>query len=136
MAWCRLDFCCLLSFIRGQLIFRLYFKNQINWLYKRFESKQNKRWNIILNTTTSFIVVVIPFLFFRAHSLPDAWFILKSLFNFGTGALAIGNASTFVYSLIGVVILYIVEIYQEHYSKGEMFPEPKSTGLKYVFTVQ
>lgn len=117
----------------GQLIFRLYFKNQINWLYKRFESKKNKRWNIILNTTTSFIVVVIPFLFFRAHSLPDAWFIFKSLFNFGTGALAIGNASTFVYSLIGVVILYIVEIYQEHYSKGDMFPEPKSTGLKYVF---
>ncbi len=117
----------------AQLVFRLYFKKQINWLFSKLESPNSKRWNNILHTAIAFIMICIPFAFFRAHSLPDALFILKSLFNFGTGGLSIGNSSTFIYAVIGVIILYSVEIYQEYYSKSDALPEPKSTGFKFVF---
>ncbi|MEI7801039.1 MAG: MBOAT family O-acyltransferase [Bacteroidota bacterium] len=121
-------------FIFGaQLVFRLYFKKQINWVFDKLESKKSKRWNNILHTAVAFITICIPFSFFRAHSLPDALFILKSLFNFGTGSLSIGNSSTFIYAVIGVVILYMVEIYQEYHSKSDLLPEPKSKILKYTF---
>ncbi len=121
-------------FIFGaQLVFRLYFKKQINWLFDLLGSKRNKRWNNILHTAVAFIMICIPFAFFRAHNLPDALFIMKSLFSFGTGALSIGNSSTFIYAIIGIVILYTVEIYQEYYSKSDALPEPKSTPLKFVF---
>lgn len=121
-------------FIFGaQLVFRLYFKKQINWVFGNLESKHNKRWNNILHTAVAFIMICIPFSFFRAHNLSDALFILKSLFNFGTEPLSIGNTSTFIYAVIGVLILYAVEIYQEYYSKSDALPEPKSGGLKIAF---
>ena len=116
-----------------QLVFRLYFKNQIKWVFGKLESNRNNRWNNILHTAVAFITICIPFSFFRAHSLPDALFILKELFSFGTGGLVFGNFSLFVYSVIGVIILYAVEIWQEYYAKTDLLPEPRNRVLRYFF---
>jgi len=117
-----------------QLVFRLYFKKQINFLYGIFETKKkNSRWNTIFQTAVSFILICIPFTFFRAHSFSDALFMLKSLFVFSSLKISIGATDTFIYSLIGIFILYAVEIYQEYYSHSNDLPEPKVKWQKFLF---
>ena len=57
------------------------------------------------------------------------------MFSFKSWTFYDGDASTLWYRLFGTVVLFVIEEWQENYSKDKeaVFPEPKSSWGKYLF---
>jgi hypothetical protein len=57
------------------------------------------------------------------------------MFSFKSFKFYDGDASTMWYGFFGIVCLFLVEIYQEEFTKDKnaIFPEPKNPMLKYLF---
>jgi len=81
---------------------------------KRFNLKTNKAW-IFLSCVTTYIIVLIPTIFFRASSTQDAFRILqKVLLPFGSLFI---DAPTLAYGCFGLLIVFFKDF------RDEFFPE-------------
>jgi alginate O-acetyltransferase complex protein AlgI len=123
---------CFLSFAFF-LILRIIFKKQVKAFDKAVYSIGPPFFGNVVCTLIQFFQAVIPLVFFRAKTLHDGAFILKSMFTPGNCTLVRGSGETLFYSIIGIIILYTVEIYQEYFNNKAILPEPRSTTAKYVF---
>ena len=66
-----------------------------------------------LHSTLTIGLVIIAWVYFRATSLTQANDILKSILSLKPGKLFIGIPSSFVYGVVGIILLFIVEYFQE-----------------------
>src|SRR4051794_19698016 len=65
---------------------------------------------------TIFIFLTLTFIFFRAASFTDAWYMVKSIFKLKPGGIYKGEPPTaFGYSIFALVFLILVEHVQEYY---------------------
>jgi alginate O-acetyltransferase complex protein AlgI len=90
-------------------------RNQINhfFLIDRVPRLQN-----FIQILTTFILVCVAWVFFRASSLQDAISILNKILSM-KGPLFIGSPAFAIYSLLGIIFLLLVELKVEYFS-GEL----------------
>lgn len=83
---------------------------------KKFVKKHNlkkKEWWIWLNRALTFMLLLLTSLFFRANSISDAFYGIKSLFTNFQGLNLLDKQQLF-YGLIGVIILVFFEYLIEY----------------------
>ncbi len=101
------------------------FYQVIGLIKDRLLSKRNRQEATISTLTnifhivTTFALVSISWIFFRANSLSDSIVLMQSLFTWKKGALFIGSVSDLTYAFTGLAILLIAEYVQEY------FPNPR-----------
>jgi D-alanyl-lipoteichoic acid acyltransferase DltB (MBOAT superfamily) len=91
----------------------------LNGLYQIFldifrikKPKWNNNFTSIFQIVSTFVLINFTWIFFRADSLFDAITIIKRIFT-ETGSLFIGSNKGFIYSIIGITILLIKDLYDE-----------------------
>ncbi|MCY7410831.1 MAG: MBOAT family protein [Chitinophagales bacterium] len=89
----------------------------------------------IVNTLIAFHAGIFSYVFFRSGSVSDALYYYSQMFSLKSLKFYDGDASTMWYGVFGIVTLFVIEEWQENYSKDKeaIFPEPKSSWGKYLF---
>jgi alginate O-acetyltransferase complex protein AlgI len=65
---------------------------------------------------TIFFFFILTFIFFRAATIADAWYIVRSIFTLKPGGMYKGEPPTaFGYSIFALIFLILVEHVQEYY---------------------
>jgi D-alanyl-lipoteichoic acid acyltransferase DltB (MBOAT superfamily) len=72
----------------------------------------NKLFSQIIKTGITFVLIGISWVFFRANTIEDALLILKKMFQFN-GSLFYENPSGLIYSIFGLLFLFVVEFKTE-----------------------
>lgn len=78
-----------------------------------FKLISHRGLNYVIHNALTIGLVTIAWVYFRATSLTQANYILKSILRFKPGKLFIGIPSTFVYGVAGIAVLVVVEYFQE-----------------------
>lgn len=98
------------------------FEKATSSIRKKFSSivglKKNVFSNRIVFGIITFIIVMIAWVFFRANTLSDSWFILKNMIALksGSGFDDLGVSSFHVYiSIVMIVILMVIEFVDKHH---------------------
>ena len=73
-----------------------------------------------LNIISTFLLVTLAWIFFRANSLSEAWGIINRVFVFKSGFF-IGEPSYFVYDFMAIFALLFYELKQEYGSPNIKF---------------
>jgi alginate O-acetyltransferase complex protein AlgI len=89
----------------------------------------------IIQTSITFLLICLAFLFFRANSVSHAWLIIKKIVSLN-GPLYIGDTRNemhaFVYSVLVIVLLFCIEWVQEYRpGKWLVFRSP-NIALRYL----
>ncbi|MGB3076845.1 MAG: hypothetical protein WBB36_16060, partial [Chitinophagales bacterium] len=89
----------------------------------------------VVGTIMAFHCGIFSYIFFRSPTVSDALYYYGQMFSFKSTKFYNGDASTLWYGMFGIVCLFLVEIYQEDWTKDKnaIFPEPKNRTLKYLF---
>jgi len=113
---------------------RLIFRKQLQ-KFDDFVYKINPIFGRIVNSIIAFHAGIFSYVFFRSPSVSDALYYYSQMFSFKSLKFYNGDASTLWYGLFGVICLFVVEIWQEDFTKDKdaVFPEPKQRALKYIF---
>ena len=73
------------------------------------------RLSSVVQVLTTFALICFSWVFFRANSVQDAKLITAKLLH-PRGSLWIGQPSSFLFSIIGILILLLVEFKKEYYN--------------------
>ncbi len=73
-----------------------------------------------IDITIGFCIVTFAWIFFKANSLADAWLIFVKIVKF-KGPLFTSNLSTLLYSVFGILFIFIIEFKQVFYSGRFLF---------------
>jgi len=95
------------------------------------DKQSDNKFVKIINTVSCFAVVCFAWIFFRADSAQQAFFIIKKIFT-NTGPLFDFGKANLVYSFVGITILFIREFYQEYYPTKKIFMESKNIIWRYI----
>jgi D-alanyl-lipoteichoic acid acyltransferase DltB (MBOAT superfamily) len=95
------------------------------------------RLNTFIQILITFILVCFTWIFFRANSVHDAFFIIQKMFS-TRGPIFIESPSMLIFALVGISLLFIVEFRWEYFPKS--FSPMKSKfrfvrNLSYAFLV-
>lgn len=75
---------------------------------------------------SNFILVAIAWVFFRANTVNDAFYMIKSMFILKPGKLFLGEPPTIIgYALLAVLLLLVIEIGQEYFTGIKIFNNSK-----------
>lgn len=74
------------------------------------------RLNNLLQILVTFILACFAWVFFRAESADQAFTIINKIIFFG-GKLYIGEQDNFIYSLVSILLLLVIEFKNEYYGK-------------------
>lgn len=90
----------------------------------------------ILKGLLIFVIVDFAWIFFRANTIEDSLTIVRGIFNWDQSSLFL-NYETLFYGLIGLVILWLHDLIQEHKLSNRWFGsnKPILSGLYYSFLV-
>lgn len=100
----------------GYLVLAIVSQKRRDQLAQKIGLNRNKKLNIFLNITWTFILVYFAWIFFRANSLTDAIHVITNIFSFKTYTLQIQLfhfSSDFLLSFALICILMFVEFGQE-----------------------
>lgn len=100
-----------------------------------YKDKKRSKPVVIMNYITTFILVCLAWVFFRANTVQDAFTIVSNILTFKEGGLFIGFAAGFVYSVLLIVFLILAEINYEYLNnKLSMIynPSPVVRGAGYL----
>lgn len=100
-----------------------------------YKDKKRSKPEVIMNYITTFILVCLAWVFFRANTVQDAFTIVSNILTFKEGGLFIGFAAGFVYSVLLIVFLILAEINYEYLNnKLSMIynPSPVVRGAGYL----
>ena len=78
--------------------------------------KQDKKIMTLFQILSTFVLINFTWIFFRANNLQHAISIIKRIFS-TSGALFIGNNAVFIYSIVGILILLLKDMYDERFIK-------------------
>ncbi len=73
----------------------------------------------LLRILITFHLTAFAWIFFRANSLSDAAHVVRMLFSGSLGMPFLGNTSHFVYGLVGVADLFLLELFLQDAEPGE-----------------
>lgn len=90
----------------------------------------------ILKGLLIFVIVDFAWIFFRANTIEDSLTIVRGIFNWDQSSLFL-NYETLFYGLIGLVMLWLHDLIQEHKLSNRWFGsnKPILSGLYYSFLV-
>lgn len=74
----------------------------------------------------NYIIVTFAWIFFRANSLGDAWYVIGKIFSF-QGSLYLGTHSTIIYGGFGLLLLVVKEIREEYLPQRLRFMSNQNT---------
>ncbi len=104
-----------------------------NKLKDSFGLRQNKYIHSFIETITTVALAWFAWIFFRANNVGDAFTVIKQIFtsDYATAAVNVFQFRVdFVFSIIAISLLFIVELFEEHYSLGDKLKQSHS-GLKW-----
>ena len=96
-----------------------------NWLTR------NPKFDWFLDIFITFNLSVFAWIFFRANSIGDAFYVIGTLPSFNPFDIYLGTSSTFGYAMIGLCILLLVELRQEFYKIMTPYIETRGAILRY-----
>jgi len=96
------------------LIFAIILKPINEKLGKIIGLDRRPVFNTFLQISITFILSCFAWVFFRANHVTEAFTIIKKIVTFN-GPFYIGNPSTFIFSIFGILFLLGAEIIQEYY---------------------
>lgn len=79
-----------------------------------YKDKKRSKGIVVINYITTFVLVCLAWVFFRANSVQDAFTIVSNIITFKEGGLFIGFAAGFVYSILLIIFLILAEINYEY----------------------
>ena len=83
---------------------------------KMFEKKHKLKkniWWLVLTTTITYVIVLFGLIFFRANTVPDAFFAFKQIFT-SMGSLFL-DKPTIAYGLMAIVLLMVKDYIDEYH---------------------
>lgn len=92
---------------------------------KNFRKKIPSVINTFLGIAFTISFYSFSLIFFRAKSIAQAFSIIKRIFT-AKGALYIGNPSVILFSVSGIIFLFLVEVKKEFYNNLFTFSEHKN----------
>ena len=107
----------------------------LNGIYLVIEKLVIKKSNRnIINILTTFFLICFSWIFFRANSLNDALYILKTIFyNPGTLYVPTADITSIYYSIIVVLMLLTIEFKQEFFNNIFTLRKNKITILRWLY---
>jgi len=81
-----------------------------------YKDKPRSKAVVILNYVTTFVLVCLAWVFFRANTVQDGFTIISNILTFKKGGLFIGFAAGLVYSVLLIIFLVIAEINYEYFN--------------------
>lgn len=85
---------------------------------KWLKIRKNSRSYILFKILSTFLLVTFTWIFFRASSLDEAFYIIKSIISF-KGKL-FTDYPTFVYGISGIFLMLLCEFHREYISENEL----------------
>jgi len=83
---------------------------------KNVQIKFLKKYNfMVLGIVFVFMIKVVSYFFFRANSVSDSFFIFKRVFYDWKPGFYTGDIGIFIFCLLGILILTLIEFKQEYY---------------------
>ena len=116
----------------GYLVFAILFEKLISKskIFNWKKSRPNLGW--FFDIVVTFHLALFAWIFFRANSISDAFYIIGSLPNFNIADVYVGTSSMFGYSLIGLFVLTFVEFRQEFYKIMSPYFDKSGYLLRYA----
>ncbi|MCB9046044.1 MAG: MBOAT family protein [Chitinophagales bacterium] len=81
-----------------------------------YKDKPRSKAVTVLNYITTFVLVCLAWVFFRANTVQDGFTIISNILTFKKGGLFIGFAAGLVYSVLLIIFLIITEINYEYFN--------------------
>ncbi len=98
---------------------------KINSLFRKF--------SVFINILITFCLVTLTWIFFRASSVSEAFYICKSIFTLKKGKFFLGDPqNTFVYYIFGILFLLTVEANQEYFNSKFTLLYNKNIFMRYA----
>ena len=97
------------------LVFAIITKNWRKRFIQTIGLDKLPKFNNFLQILITFVLTCFGLIFFRANSTRDALLIAKKIFSF-KGPLNIEVLYQFIYCIVGIVFLLLIEIKQEYYN--------------------
>jgi len=102
------------------ILFSLYLTYS-NWtkdfnraIRKKMQIKKTSKYYMFYNVITTFILVLFAWVFFRAETLKEAFFIIKRIFT-SFGPVFCENPSNLIFSVFGILALIAIDLINEYY---------------------
>lgn len=83
-------------------------------IIEKFISRFNPKIPKIFTILGVYLLTLIGWVFFRVNSLSDAWVILSGSSLSSDSSLHVGDIGIFAYSLLAILILFVVEFFEEY----------------------
>lgn len=96
------------------LVFAIYTKNLPLRLNRLIRLSKTSKFNNAIQIFVTFILVCFSWIFFRANNISDAFLAIKKIFT-EKGTLFYETPSMLIFSFLGILILFVVEIKNEYY---------------------
>ncbi len=77
--------------------------------------EKSPKASIFIQVVTTYLLASFAWIFFRANNIDDAFVIIKKIFSPG-GAIYVEHVSMMVYSVLGIVFLFLVEYKKEYHN--------------------
>lgn len=94
---------------------------------KMFEKKHKLKkniWWLVLTTTITYVIVLFGLIFFRANTVPDAFFAFKQIFT-SMGSLFL-DKPTIAYGLMAIVLLMVKDYIDEYHQSLRFLDSEKA----------
>lgn len=96
------------------LVFAIYTKNLPLRLNRLIRLSKTSKFNNAIQIFVTFILVCFSWIFFRANNISDAFLAIKKIFT-EKGTLFYETPSMLIFSFLGILILFVVEIKNEYF---------------------
>lgn len=90
-------------------------KNLHKTIRKQFKIRKTSKYYVIYKVLMTFILVSFAWIFFRAESMNEAFFIIKKIFTL-PGPVFYENPSNVIFGLVGIAVLIGIDIKHEYFS--------------------
>lgn len=103
-----------------------------------YKDKPRSKPMQVVNYITTFTLVCLAWVFFRANTVQDGFTIISNILTLKKGSLFIGFAAGLVYSILLIIFLVIAEVNYEYFNNKLSLIYSKSAmtrGLGYVLLV-
>jgi len=116
VAWGKLDLYSLGALNGFYLVFAVVTVSLRKQLNHSLKIDQFPRLHTFLQIFATFLLACVAWVFFRAGSIEDAVKILGKISRF-EGQFFIGSPAFFIYSVLGILLLLMVELKEEYFKE-------------------
>jgi alginate O-acetyltransferase complex protein AlgI len=100
----------------GYLTYSNWTKNFHKKIRRQLKIKKTSKYYVLYKVLTTFILVSFAWIFFRAESINEAFFIIKKIFT-SPGPVFYENPSNIIFALFGIAALMLIDIKHEYLNR-------------------